>query len=121
MTDKELKRLSRAELIELLIEQIRENDKLREENAFLHEQLDSRLLAIENAGSIAKAALEINGVFEAAERAAIQYLESIKDLVKKHAEASGKTITEAPAETFVADEDTVDACLEENDDAENTD
>ena len=82
MTDKELKRLSRAELLELLLEQVEENEALRAEIADLKGQLEDRVIKIENAGSIAEAALRLNGVFEAAEAAAKQYVDSLKELEK---------------------------------------
>ena len=82
MTNKELKRLSRAELLELLLEQVEENEALRAEIADLKGQLEDRVIKIENAGSIAEAALRLNGVFEAAEAAAKQYVDSLKELEK---------------------------------------
>ena len=82
MTNKELKRLSRAELLELLLEQVEENEALRAEIADLKGQLEDRAIKIENAGSIAEAALRLNGVFEAAEAAAKQYVDSLKELEK---------------------------------------
>ena len=82
MTDKELKRLSRAELLELLLEQVEENEALRAEAAELKRQLADRIIVMENAGSIAEAALRLNGVFEAAEAAAKQYVDSLKELEK---------------------------------------
>lgn len=82
MTEKELKRLSRAELLELLLEQVEENEALRAEIADLKGQLEDRVIKIENAGSIAEAALRLNGVFEAAEAAAKQYVDSLKELEK---------------------------------------
>lgn len=78
MTDKELKRLSRAELLELLIGQMRENQRLEEELAAANAALQDRTIVIEQAGSIAEAALQLNGVFAAAEAAAAQYLENVR-------------------------------------------
>lgn len=82
MTDKELKKLSRAELLELLLEQVEENEKLCQKNLELEKQLEDRVIKISEAGSIAEAALTLNGVFEAAEAAAKQYLDSLKELEK---------------------------------------
>lgn len=78
MTDKELKRLNRAELLEMLIEQIKENEDLRSQLEEANEKLSRRRIAVESSDSIAEAALKLNGVFEAAERAAEQYLENIR-------------------------------------------
>jgi hypothetical protein len=42
------------------------------------EQLASRRIEVENAGSIAEASLRLNGVFQAAQEAADQYLENVR-------------------------------------------
>ena len=78
MTDKELHRLSRKELLEMLLAQIQENEKLKEELRRAQRQLSDRRLLQENAGSMAEAAMRLNAVFEAADRAAQQYLETVR-------------------------------------------
>lgn len=70
-------KLKRVDLLELLISQGKEIDRLTAELAEAKEELRQRRLIIENAGSIAEAALQINGVFAAAQAAADQYLENI--------------------------------------------
>ena len=78
MTDKELRRLSRSELLEMLIAQTEENDRLKIRLEQAEAQLRDRRIAIDKAGSLAEAALALNGVFQAAEAAAQQYLENIQ-------------------------------------------
>lgn len=78
MTDKELKKLSRGELLQMLVEQSRELDKAQERIGELEEKLQSRDLELSEAGSIAEAALRIHGVFENAQKAADQYLENVR-------------------------------------------
>lgn len=78
MTDRELKRLSRAELLEMLLAQIEENKALKEQLQETRDALEDRQIVIEKAGTMAEAALQLNGVFEAADRAARQYLENIR-------------------------------------------
>ncbi len=78
MTNKELRKLSRKDLLELLISQGRERDDLQTELEQVKAMLKNRQLCIEQAGSIADAALQLNGVFEAAQAAAQQYLENIR-------------------------------------------
>lgn len=80
MTDQELKKLNRVQLLELLLDAARENEQLRARQAELERQLQSRTILLEKAGSIAEAALSLNGVFTAAETAAAQYLENIQRL-----------------------------------------
>ena len=72
MTDRELRKLSRAELLELLLEESRENERLRAQLQEMNEKLADRAIRIERAGSIAEAALQLNGVFQEAEEAAAQ-------------------------------------------------
>ena len=50
MTDKELQKLSRNALLEMLLEQCRENDKLHSENERLRQQLSARQIKIDQAG-----------------------------------------------------------------------
>ncbi|WP_373216763.1 DNA repair protein [Ruminococcus sp. 5_1_39BFAA] len=78
VTDRELRKLSRADLLELLLAESRENEMLRAQLKEAQEKLASREIELQNAGSIAEAALRLNGVFEAAEQAAQQYLENIR-------------------------------------------
>ena len=78
MARTDLQKLTRAELLELLIEQTKRADELEAQLAEARAQLQSREIAINEAGSIANAALKINGVFTAAEDAASQYLETSK-------------------------------------------
>ena len=78
MTDKELRKLKRVELLEMLIEQSKENEELKRQLEEAKEKLESRDIMLRQSGSIAEAALKLNGVFEAAQKAAEQYLENVK-------------------------------------------
>lgn len=78
MTDRELRRLSRKDLLELLVSQGHELEALQTELKQLRAELENRQLYLKRAGSIAEAALQLNGVFEAAQDAAQQYLENIR-------------------------------------------
>ena len=78
MTDKELRRLSRRDLLEMLVAQEKENRKLRQELAEARAKLQDRSISISQAGTMAEAAMALNGVFEAADRAARQFLDNIK-------------------------------------------
>lgn len=78
MTDRELRKLSRSDLLDLLLRQTREIEQLREELQEAEEQLASRRLAVDEAGSIAEASLQLNGVFEAAQSACAQYIENVR-------------------------------------------
>ena len=77
MTDKELKRLSRTELLELLIEQTRETERLQTELDTVRQELEDKRLRVKQIGNLAQASLAVNGVMEAAQAAAQQYLDNI--------------------------------------------
>lgn len=86
MTERELKKLSRIELIELLLEQSKENAQLRAMLKQAQDQLDDRAIRIEKAGSIAEASLQLNGVFQAAQAACEQYIENVEHLSSRQEE-----------------------------------
>ena len=86
MKEKDLRRLKRVELLDMLIEQGRlvdaqaeEITKLKEEVEELNRKLEDRKVDLENTGSIAAASLRIAKVFMAAEDAAKIYLENLKE------------------------------------------
>ncbi len=83
MTEKELRRLSRRELLEMLITRTIENERLTEELQQARKELSDRELIQNRAGSMAEAALQLNGVFEAADRAAREYLENIRRMAEE--------------------------------------
>ena len=84
-----MKRLRREELLEMLIHERKENDQLQlelqkvveekdREIDMLKRELADRRLRVEEAGTMAEAALEIFQVFERADRAAALYLQNVK-------------------------------------------
>ena len=77
VTDKELKKLKRADLLEMLLDVTKEAEELKAKLAEAEAKLAQRDIAINTSGSVAEAALKLNGVFEAAQRAADQYLENV--------------------------------------------
>ena len=98
MTDKEFKRLSRAQLIEIIYQLQLQIDKLNEQTQELESELADKRLRMSNAGNIAEAALEINDCFRSAQNAAEQFLSEIK-AIREETEAERKRIlTEAQAE-----------------------
>ena len=78
MTDKELKKLKRSELLDMLIYQTEQNKNLREELEAAHRAMARRDIAIENSGSLAEAAARIAELFDSADRAAKLYLENVE-------------------------------------------
>lgn len=78
MTDKELQKLSRTELLELLLVQSKELEKANNELESLRQQLQKREISLSQTGNIAEAALKLTGIFESAQAAADLYLENIR-------------------------------------------
>lgn len=87
MTDEELRKLKRADLLELLVAQGKENEALQEKLRQAEAALWDRQIQLDEAGNIAEAALRLSGVFQAAQQASDQYLESIR---KKHEETESR-------------------------------
>ena len=80
MSELEMKKLGRRELLDVLADREDEIDRLRLKLVELERKMANREVRISRAGSIAEAALALNHVFENAEKAAAQYLENIQRL-----------------------------------------
>ena len=93
MAEKELRRMSREELVEIIYAMQQRQQQLEQEKADLQAKLEERALKWEKAGSLAEAALSLNDVFAAAQSAADQYLESVK-AGEKEARTQAQKITE---------------------------
>ena len=76
-SDSNLKKLSRQELLEMLIAEEKRIEQLEAELEAARAALKDRTIKIENSGSIAEAALKLSGVFEAAQAAADLYMENM--------------------------------------------
>ena len=98
MTDKEFKRLSRAQLIEIIYQLQLQIDKLNEEKQELENELADKRLRLSTAGNIAEAALEINDCFRSAQNAAEQYLNEIKAIREETDTERQRILKEAKAE-----------------------
>lgn len=83
MTNKDLRKLNRRQLLELMLEQSKRIDQLEQQLQETKRQLENRRIIAQEAGSIAEAAMRLNGVFAAAQEAADQYLESIRYLADR--------------------------------------
>ena len=92
MNKNELKRLRRQDLLEMLLELTKENEQLRERNAELEMQLQNRILTVENAGSLAEAALQLNAVFQAAQDACDQYTYNVQLRCQRIEETKAKFV-----------------------------
>lgn len=78
MKEKDLRRLGRKQLLELLLAQTERADALEAELEKAKEALAERKLIEMESGTVADASMKLNGVFEAAQAAADQYIENIR-------------------------------------------
>ena len=98
MTDKEFKRLSRAQLIDIIYRLQLELDKVNEEKQALESELADKRFRLQSAGNIADAALEINDCFRSAQNAAEQYLNEIKAMREETKAERQMILAQAQAE-----------------------
>lgn len=98
MEDRQLRRLSRRDLLGLLEELSRENDRLRAELDKANKKLEDRRVRLAECGSMAEAALVLGGVFEAADRAADIYKESLRTAANSQSQGGVRGDGEADAD-----------------------
>ena len=97
MASMNLKCLGRAELLELLLVQTNEVERLQALLDEANELLNSRTLEVNKAGDLANAALQVNGVLGAAQNAAEQYLENVRTLSEQQETVCARMEAEAQA------------------------
>ena len=95
MTDKEFKRLSRSQLIDIIYQLQIKQDELAADNEKLSKALADKRLRIRKVGNVAEAALEIHNVMQSAQDAADHYLEEVMTRGEKKYQ---QTLKEAKAE-----------------------
>lgn len=98
MTDKEFKRLTRPQLIDIIYQLQLKEEALISENQKLNEELENKRIRMSQVGNIAEAALEINNVMRSAQSAAEQYLEEIRHMRAEAEEACRKMLDDAKKE-----------------------
>lgn len=107
MTNKELSKLRRTELLEILIAQGKEQERLQQELTAAQEAVKARELAIGESGSIAEASLRLNDVVGAAQRAADLYTENVKRVMDQQQQESDRVLADAQSRSaqLLADAD----------------
>lgn len=83
---KELKSLSRGDLLELLLAQTERAEQMERELADAKRRAESREIVIAKAGTLAEAAMQINQVWQAADQAAAQYLSNVMRMYEEQLE-----------------------------------
>ena len=84
MADKELRKLQKIELLEILVDQRKRIDELEAELAETRQKLEQREIQIRSSGSIAEASLKLTNVFTEAQKAADLYVENVKRLAAQY-------------------------------------
>ncbi len=100
--DRQLQKLRRDELLEILLEVEQENEQLTQKNLELRERLANREFAIRRAGTLANASVQVSGVLRAAQDAADMYLQNVKamclDLARETEELCAQAMVASNAE-----------------------
>lgn len=88
--NRDLKKFKRTELLEILLDQSKENEKqkkqieeLQAQIVNLQGQLEDRTIRMNKAGTIAEAAFLLNGVYDTTQAAAQQYLDGLENLYER--------------------------------------
>lgn len=89
--EKELRSLNRRELMEIIYQLKKSEQELQQDNAALKEQLADKRIKIENAGSVADAAMALSEIFTAVQSVADRYLAEIETR-RANAEKESKAI-----------------------------
>ena len=95
MVRKELRKLNRRELIEIIYQMKKNEQQMQEQIDALQAELDEKRLRLSEAGSIAEAALSVTNVFSAAQAAADLYLHEISCMRENAEKECAKIIEDA--------------------------
>lgn len=95
MSNKDLRRLSRRELVDIIYQMKKDILKLQEQNTILQAELENKRVRISEAGSIAEAAVSITNVCTEVQKAADLYLQEIVSMKANTEEECKRIIEEA--------------------------
>lgn len=88
MAEKELQKLSRAELIEIIYALKISQQQHRKDNEALRQELERRRATVREADSIAEACMKLHGVYDGAEAAAEAYMKDIRAAIPEQEDHS---------------------------------
>ena len=80
MVSKELRKLNRRDLIDIIYQMKKNEQQMQEQIDALQAELEEKRFRLSQAGSIAEAALAVTNVFSAAQEAADVYLRQIASM-----------------------------------------
>lgn len=95
MISKELKRLSRRELVDIIYQLKKNEQEMQEEIESLKTELQDKRIRISTAGSIADAAMSVTNVFSTAQMTADLYLREISYMKENTEKECAKKVEEA--------------------------
>ena len=90
MRSKDCRHYSRRELIEIIYELERREQRLERKLEKAREKLKDRTMRVEQAGSLAEVAAVMAGLFDAADETASLYLAGVQRKAERSREAEGK-------------------------------
>ena len=89
MTEKELLKLRRSELLEIMLAQSQEIDNLRQQLDEANAKIADREIRLSESGSIAEASLRLTNIFEEAQKAVDLYVDNMKRLTAQGGTGNG--------------------------------
>lgn len=92
--NKELKRLSRSELVDIIYQLKKNEEEMQNEIDSLRNELSEQRISISNAGSIADAALQVTNVFSSAQTTADIYLREVAQIKEETEKECAQKIDE---------------------------
>ena len=95
MMNKELKKLSRRELVDIIYQMKKNEQQMQEEIAALQKSLEDKRIRVSAAGSISEAAADITQVFSSAQMTADLYLHEITCMKKETEQECAKMLEDA--------------------------
>ena len=95
MIGKELKKMSRRELLDIIYQMKKNEQRMQEEIDSLQEALQDKRIRLSEAGSVAEAAASITNLFSAAQMTADLYLQEITSMKEETERACAKKIDAA--------------------------
>lgn len=105
MISKELRKLNRRELVDVIYQLKKNEEQLQERISALEAELENRRINLSVAGSIAEATTDITGIFSVAQSTADLYLREIASMRDEAQKEAEKMIEEAEkkVEAIMAD------------------
>lgn len=115
---KELKKLGRKELLEIILEQTKRIEELEQSLSALEKQLESKKISLNEAGTLADAALKLSNIFKNADEAIEIYKLNVEESIKKEErkfkkecrEIKAKLISDTEAKLLKKAETTAKKC-----------